>query len=248
MCVQIQDDIADPIHVFQGKIRIQRQRQHSLADMQSNRRIFWIVLSPVAVKAAGDRIEVFSCPDAMFRQCFHDIISARPEFLFLEDDRKICIILLHAFLNHIQAKSLHAIETAAVMVHDLFPLFDLSVHMPEIADPHRCAELIHLGICADRVNGFCIADAEILQTIDLPAKLWIMEGHSAPFNRIEYFRRMKAEAAGIAEISDADAMIGFSEGMGSIIENLQSVFLSDPLNLFYVADISVDMDRYNCVH
>ena len=69
---------ADPVHIFQCKIRIHWQRQNPLADMKRHRSLLRIKLPSIALKRIRQRIEILPCPNFILIQCIKTSLRVAP--------------------------------------------------------------------------------------------------------------------------------------------------------------------------
>ena len=181
----------------------------------------------------------------MCGQGFHDLIARCPKNLLVKDHREICIVRLDILLDGIELQAVDIAKALAVAGHSLAAFRDFLIDMAQVADAHRRAELIHLGIGTDSIHRLRAADAEVLQAIELFAKFRIAEASSATLNRMEYLCRVETKAGNITKRSRALAFILDAKCMRCIIDDLQLVFVGNPLDLLDIADIAIDMHRHD---
>ena len=117
--------------------------------------------------------------------------------------------------------------------------------MPQIAQPHGRAELIHLAVGPDLVHRFRTVDAEVLQPGQPDPQRLITEAGRAALNGVEHLGGVEAEAGQIPKAPDPPAAVPDAEGVGRVIEDLQTMVCGNFLYFLHRTDIPVHMNREN---
>ena len=96
---QAEDYITYLFNYLLAEVSIQRKCEHTLADMESNGSLVYVVLSVEALKCIGNRIEILSCIYAVFSKSLEYLVSCCTEELFVEYNREISVIWLNVLLR-----------------------------------------------------------------------------------------------------------------------------------------------------
>lgn len=110
-----ENSITNTVNIFQCKICIQRQSQHTQCQMlcyrgflRSSSRIV-----PIALKAVSQRIEILSRRDSLFFQHRKDFITSI--LISIEHNREVCIVAFHILLNSTKLNSFYTKKALTIM-------------------------------------------------------------------------------------------------------------------------------------
>lgn len=215
------------------------------AHVQSHWRLVNIEHIVEALKGIRQRVEVLAHADVVCCHGFHNFTACCPKGLLIEDYRKVCVVRFDILLDGIELQAVDIAEALAVASHSLATFRDFLIDMAQVADAHRRAELIHLGIGTDSIHRLRAADAEVLQPIELLAEFLIAEASSTAFNRMEDLRCMETETGNITKRSRTLALVLDAKRVRRIIDDLQLILVGNPRDLLDIADIAVDMNWHD---
>ena len=196
-----------------------------------------------AGKRIGQRIEVLPCTNAILRQRIKHLVTAGAKQFFIKHNREVCVIRLYFRLLHIQLQPIHTAQMLPIAFDNCLALCNLLVHVAQIAQTHRCAELVHLGIGTHSIHFFRAMNTKVLQFIQLTPQLGVLIADCTAFDGIEHLCSMKAEAGCITKVSDTLTLIGLTKGMSCIIQYLQLVLVCQPLDFLDIAYVAIHMHR-----
>ena len=72
-----------------------------------------------------------------------------------------------------------------------------------------------------------------------------MKTYGTALDCIKDFGGVKTKDRNVPQIADRDTLVGFSESVGGVIQNLQMMPCCDCFDSFYMTDVTVYMDRKN---
>ena len=107
-------------------------------------------------------------------------------------------------------------------------------------------KLCHFCICAKHLSILFSIHTKLADCRKLFTQCVIRKCKSSPFYRVKYFCCMKTEHRNITQICNIFSIDCFTKCMCCIIDHLQMMFFSNLFDLFVVANISINMNRYNC--
>ena len=125
---------------------------------------------------------------------------------------------------------------------DGLALRDPVAQMPQVAQAHRRAELVHLGVAADEGHLLRPVDAEILEVADALAERRVAVAEGAALDGVEDLGRMEGEHGRVPEAGGADPVPLHTEGVGRVIDDLETVRLRNAGDRIHIAQAAVDVD------
>ena len=201
----------------------------------------------VSAKAIGlavicDRIEILACEDVVFRQPGGSLVAG--VFRPVEDHWEVGIVGFHAGLLLQQGQAGDAGQVVTVTLDHLLSGLDVGFDAAQIADTHSRVEFAHLGVRGGEVNLLTL-DAEVFAVVERRPQGLVPVGHAAALHGMEDLGGMEGEHGRIAEAGRADPVLLHPEGVGRVVDNLQTVLLRDALNGLHITEGPVDVDRHD---
>ncbi len=235
-------DIANHVHVVQGKIRIHGQAQHARRCVAGDGRHRRVEPITVAREVRDERVEVLARADPARAEGLEDLVPRGAEGVS-EEDRHVGVVGLHALLRVDELDAGGAPEPLTVALLDLRPLRNLGVHVPQVAHAHRGAELVHLGVPADVLDVLGTRHPEVLPLVQERVERGIGEAQSPALDGVEDLRGVEREHGHIAERGGRATAFPHAEGVRGVVDHLEPVPVSDLLNGAHVAEVAVDVHR-----
>ena len=236
------NDIADEIDLFLFKIRVERQSEYLLADLQGDGGIVGIEFAVEAVECVGERVEILSCENIVF--CKHAVylVTVTAELFRFDDNWEICVIGFYIGRVLIQSDALGDVKAFVITLNNCAALVYLVINMAEVAYAHSGTEFVHLCVCAYGFNDLGTVDTEVFQVVDSVSESGVFKADSTALDGVEYLCSVEAEAGNIAVRAYALALVSFAESMCGIVDNFKTVLICDALYLLDIADISVNVN------
>ncbi len=149
----------------------------------------------------------------------------------------------HSGLRPDEPHTVNAREPVAVAGLNPRPPRDLFVHMAKVAQAHRGAELVHLGITADVLDILRAGDAKVLPLVEQRIERGVAEANRSALDGVEHLSRVEAEHRGVTEGRGRLLSLPHAKGMRGVIDQLEAVRVGDAPDRIHVAEVTVHVDR-----
>ena len=210
----------------------------------STRSAMWAAwFAAIAFKGVCERVKILAGDDVLLRQTVIDLVAG--VFVAVEDHRVVGVVEADARGDAVDAQAGDADKISVIALGDGSALVDLPVQVPQVADAHGGAELVHLGVAAHIGGRFRPVDAEVFQVAQPLQHLRAPHAHRPALDGVEDLGGVEGEHGRVPEIGGADAVFLHGEGVGRIVDDGQAVLFRKGADGVHVAEISVDVHRHN---
>src|SRR5450631_1511168 len=232
----------DAIHLVAAQTGIYRQTQHLFRDLSRHRQIIVRRRRQPAIhgEITDQRVEIPAHMNVVIAKLLIEGI-ATAGVVGLDQNGKVRIVGAH-FPGGLQATyASNMLEPRPVSLVDGLALGDRLIDSLELQKTKRCVEFAHLAVDARRDNRDFVDKSEVLEVVDSLPGLLVGADDGAAFECCEYLRSMEAEHRQVSMIEDAAAVTLYTEGVRSIVNDLEAVVVGDGFDAFHVTWMSVAM-------
>ena len=199
------------------------------------------VETTVGAELADEGVEISAAIDALLPHAEIELVTRLTIFLLMNEDGKIAVVVAHT--GKVIPKIYAGDITKGFTVADgyLVARLDGCVNLTEVEQTIGGTHLIHLGIDT-RSDDLCLTcEAEILQVVNAAFGLLVVHDHGTALDGIIDLGGVEGKCRHVASVEQRYTVLFDTESVGGIVNNAETVFVSDVLDGLGVAWLTIDM-------
>lgn len=199
----------------------------------------------IGAEVGDERIEVAAAKDVLRLHLEIEFVTGHAILLGINEDGEVGVVVTHT--GHIvpEGDARDGTQGFAVLDGNLMACFDGGIDLLEVQEAVCAAHLIHLGVDAWGYDGGLSGKAEVLQVVDAFLRDFVMHNHGTALDGVIHLGRVETEGGHITGIEDALAIDLHTEGMGGVIDDLQSVFVCNLLDFLGLTGLAIAVDGHD---
>ena len=201
--------------------------------------------STISGEGGYQRVEIPTTEDVLFFQFSIQAIAADSVFLFIDENREIGVVMLHA--RHIleATDAGYTCQFLAIGVGNHLAAGNGGIHLLQVQKSVCSTDFVHFAVDAGGDHSGFPCKAEVLQVVDPFFGGFIAANQGPAFDGIVDLGRMEGERRHVTLVADSLAVHLYTERVGRIIDDLESVGVGYFLDALGIAGVPIHMHRHD---
>ena len=226
---------------------VHRQADNFIGYLGCHRQILWCCRgqSTIGAEGADEREEVATAQHVFFFHLEVELVAGLAIFLCIDEDGEIAVVMTHS--RHIveETDAKDVAQGFAIFDGYLMAFLDSGINLLKVQQTIGSTYLVHLAVDTRSYNLGLSGEAEVLQVVDAFLGLLVVHNECTTFEGVIDFGGVKTQCGHIACIQHTLAIHLNAKCVGSIIDDLQAILVSNLLNLLHLDRLAIAVHRHD---
>ena len=197
------------------------------------------VETPVGRERADERVEVSATEDVALLHFSVEVVAGHAVLFGVHEYREVGVVVPHA--RHVLeiSDALDVLHPLAVEFGNMFPRRDGVVHVLQVDEPDRRADLVHLAVDARGDHRGLTGEAEVLEIVYPLLRLLVVHDERPALDGVVHLGGVEAQGGHVARVEYRFAVHLDAEGVSGVIYHLEPILVGYLLYALHVAGLAV---------